>query len=88
MASPLSIVRSREFNIPAISLFLACSPSVDPQPLSLDARSVAGGSGGSLPDAPDQEYRGRKAQRGDQEFFEESHGTLLMKRFSLLSISL
>jgi len=76
------------FNIPAISLFLVCSPSVIPQSLSLDARSIAGGSGGSLPDAPDQEYRARKAQRGNQEFFEESHGTLLVKRFSLLSISL
>jgi len=76
------------FNIPAISLFLSYSPSVVPQSLSLDARSVAGGSGGSLPDAPDQEYRGRKAQRGNQEFFEESHGSLLVKRFLLLSISL
>ena len=43
---------------------------------------------GSLPDAPDQEHRGRKGQRGDQEYFEEHHGTLPVMRFLLLSISL
>src|SRR5207245_11398798 len=72
MSPSLLLVQLRVFNPPATSLFLACSPSVEPQSLSLDVGAVAGGSGGSLPDAPDQEYRGRKGQRGEHELFEEN----------------